>query len=179
VNTPVPMRERARALQMHRAGFVSRLGADAVDLVTAYFVFLLVLFTWGTVVFLLTPRKFSMPDPGPAASVIGVIVVQTVYLGIAWSGENRSVGKLLLGLRVVRSTGRRLSLARSLARAAFCTTIGQPGLLLVPFSRKNAAVHDLVFDTAVVYDWRSRTEHAGAADAAAGTGNDGPGALTA
>lgn len=147
-------RERAAALQGHRAGLISRLLADGIDLVAVVVVYFGLLVAWAVVVFLATNRAFEIPDLSPGAAAGLLFAVQVVYLAVGWSGTNRTVGKLLIGLRVTDSTGSPLTLPRGLARAVVCSVIGQPLLLWAAVSKKNAAVYDLFLHTAVLYEWR-------------------------
>ena len=74
-----------------------------------------------------------------------------------WAATGRSIGKQLFGLaRDQRATARDLGRWRACARAAWCTVFGIPSLLWAGVSSRNAAVHDIVFRTAVVHDWSER-----------------------
>jgi uncharacterized RDD family membrane protein YckC len=156
----------ARALQGHRAGFASRVVADAVDLGVAWVLGLSALLAAGVVRYLLTGPPLRLPvlpnwlDAGTG----GVIAV--FYLGLSWAATGRSVGKQIAGLRVVERDGGRLSLGRSFARAVLYVLF-PAGLLWILASRRNASVQDLVVGTVVVYDWAYHP-----ADEASSTGDD-------
>jgi uncharacterized RDD family membrane protein YckC len=156
----------ARALQGHRAGFASRVVADAVDLGVAWVLGLSALLAAGVVRYLLTGPPLRLPvlpnwlDAGTG----GVIAV--FYLGLSWAATGRSVGKQIAGLRVVKRDGGRLSLGRSFARAVLYVLF-PAGLLWILASRRNASVQDLVVGTVVVYDWAYHP-----ADEASSTGDD-------
>ncbi|WP_420036962.1 RDD family protein [Streptomyces sp. cg28] len=75
------------------------------------------------------------------------------YLGGAWALTGQSVGGRLMGVRVGDRAGRRLGLPRALLRAALSVSFPL-GLLWIPFSRRRAAVPDLVVRAAVHYDGR-------------------------
>ena len=142
----------ARALQGHRAGFASRVVADAIDLGVAWLLGLSALLAAGVVRYLLTGPPFRLPVlpnwlDGTAGAAIAV-----AYLALSWAATGRSVGKQIAGLRVVDRAGRRLSLWRSFFRALLYVLF-PVGLLWVLASRHNASVQDLVVGTAVVYDW--------------------------
>jgi len=145
-------------MQGRRAGIVSRLIADAVDLVAVVVWYVVLLSAFAVVRFLLTSSDLRLPRPGSTFNVIALFVVQVVYLGIGWSGTTRTVGKELLGLRVVRGDGRLLSRQSGFLRAVVCTVIGEPLLLWAAVSHRNAAVYDLWLDTAVVHDWRTSAQ---------------------
>jgi uncharacterized RDD family membrane protein YckC len=150
----------ARALQGHRAGFASRIVADAVDLGVIWLLGLSALLGGGVVKYLLTGPPFSLPvlpnwlDAGTG----GAIAV--VYLGLSWATTGRSVGKQVAGLRVVGRDGRRMTLWRSFARATLYVLF-PAGLLWILASRRNASVQDLVLGTAVLYDWAYHPAEAG------------------
>ena len=69
-------------------------------------------------------------------------------LGLA----GRTLGKQMMGLRVVCSDGSRLRLLRAFLRAVLCATFF-PVLLLALVNRRNRGLEDVVFGTVVVYDW--------------------------
>jgi uncharacterized RDD family membrane protein YckC len=142
----------ARALQGHRAGFASRVVADAIDLGVAWLLGLSALLAAGVVRYLLTGPPLRLPVlPNWLDGVAGAAVAVT-YLALSWAATGRSVGKQIAGLRVVDRTGHRLSLWRAWSRAVLYVLF-PAGLLWVLASRRNASVQDLILGTAVVYDW--------------------------
>jgi uncharacterized RDD family membrane protein YckC len=142
----------ARALQGHRAGFASRIVADAVDLGVIWLLGLSALLGGGVVKYLLTGPPFSLPVLPNWLDVSTGAAIAVAYLGLSWGGTGRSVGKQVAGLRVVHRAGRRLSLWRSFARAALYVLF-PIGLLWILASRRNASIQDLVVGSVVVYDW--------------------------
>lgn len=92
------------------------------------------------------------------ASVLGSLVAflalaAAVYFTLAHALMGASIGKWVLGLRVVDGRGRRPSPARCAVRAAFSIVgVGVVGLgvLLALFNRSGRALHDLVAGTTVV-----------------------------
>jgi uncharacterized RDD family membrane protein YckC len=142
----------ARALQGHRAGFASRVVADAVDLGVAWLLGLSALLAAGVVRYLVTGPPLRLPVlPNWLDGVAGAAIAVT-YLALSWAATGRSVGKQIAGLRVVDRTGHRLSLWRAWSRAVLYVLF-PAGLLWVLASRRNASVQDLIVGTAVVYDW--------------------------
>ena len=73
--------------------------------------------------------------------------------------SGRTLGMTLLGLRVVRDDGSGLdgkhAIVRVLAFPLSILTLGI-GFLLILLRRDRCALHDLIADTAVVYDWNLR-----------------------
>ena len=101
---------------------------------------------WGS-------RRSSFPRVSGIFTLVAFPITEAVYLAITWSKSGRSVGKKIVGLRVVRNEGVPLGLRRSTPRAILCALWGGPSLLWSAFSSRNAAVHDLVLHTTVVHDW--------------------------
>jgi uncharacterized RDD family membrane protein YckC len=169
---------RARRLRGRRAGIVSRIIADGIDLVTAAAILFGLLLAFSIVRYMASGDSFRLPRVGALFTAVWLPVVQIVYLAAAWSTSGRSLGKDIVGLRVVRNDGRRLGRGRAIARAVVCTLFGGPSLLWAMVSKRNAAVHDLVLNTAVVYDWpdtrarRRQAEAAAAVELDAGTDTD-------
>ncbi|MFI0235866.1 RDD family protein [Streptomyces sp. NPDC016845] len=75
------------------------------------------------------------------------------YLGGSWATTGQTVGDRLLGVRVGDRAGGRLGMPRSLLRAVLSVSFPL-GLLWVPFSRRRAAVQDLIARSGVRYDGR-------------------------
>ncbi|MBK5288065.1 MAG: RDD family protein [Acidimicrobiia bacterium] len=144
--------DQAAALQGGRAGFVSRVIADAIDLVVVEVIFLAILLGVGTVRFLLTRRNFSVAAPDLWVTAVAQWLILVIYLTTTWSSTGRSVGKSVLGLRVLDRAGRQLTTLRAFLRAVFCAVF-YPTLLWIFVSRRNAALHDILLGTQVRYDW--------------------------
>ena len=88
-------------------------------------------------------------------SFFSIFVVYLAYAWVLHGTTGRTVGKLILGLRVVTVDGRDLSAGRALVRSLgfvlSCLTFGI-GFLIIPFGRRKQALHDFLADTCVVYD---------------------------
>jgi uncharacterized RDD family membrane protein YckC len=147
------MRERAATMQGTRAGIVSRIGADAIDLGIVFVLYFSALVVFAGVRYLASRHSFDVPQASPIVNAIAILCVQIVYLTVGWSGERRTVGKALVGLRVVTDKGRELSLRRGFVRALVCSIIGEPLLLWAAVSSRNAALYDPPLHTAVIYRW--------------------------
>jgi uncharacterized RDD family membrane protein YckC len=148
-----PIRQpEAKTLQGHRAGFVSRIFADAIDLGVIWALGLSALLFAGVVRYLLTGPPFRTPVlPSWLAAAAGT-VIGVLYLASGWAATGRTVGKQVAGLRVTDRSGGRLTLRRALVRAVLCLAF-PAGLLWILVSRRNASVQDLLVRTVVVYDW--------------------------
>jgi len=147
--------DAAQGLQGRRAGLISRFLADAADLGVALLIVLAGYMVVAVTRFLLRPRKFSWPSPHPSFSFGLVWVVLVFYLAFGWSGTGRTVGKQLLGLRVVNFRGERLRFGVAFLRALLCAAVPIT-LFWCAVSSANRDVADIVFRTSVVYDWKVR-----------------------
>jgi uncharacterized RDD family membrane protein YckC len=147
---------RARDLQGHRAGFVSRLVAGAIDGAVIFAVFVGILLVVGVLRFLLTDESLHLPRPDPWVSVVVIGVVGLAVLSTAWSGSGRTIGDDVVGLRVVTATGSELSSRRALVRALLVVATAGLVLFTALVSRRNNGVHDWLCRTTVIYDWRPR-----------------------
>lgn len=146
--------ERAEALQGGNAGFVSRVTADAIDFLVVQVIYFAILIGIAVVRFLITRRNFSVTAPDVIVTVIGQWIILVLYLGSSWSSTGRTIGKSVLGLRVSGLSGNTLGPVRAFTRALFCATL-YPSLLWILVSRRNAALHDVLLRTEVLYDWHS------------------------
>ncbi|MBK9178629.1 MAG: RDD family protein [Acidimicrobiales bacterium] len=140
-----------------RAGIVTRVAANALDWFVVFGVWVTAVLGWELFWALVTGGKVGFSSPPAWVSVIGVPLVLFVYLGGAWAATGKTLGKQLVGLRVLRASGQRLKPGRAFLRAALCLFVpGTPGLMWATVSRKNASWQDLMLRTAVVYDWHQR-----------------------
>jgi uncharacterized RDD family membrane protein YckC len=152
--TTITPTARARAHQGQRAGLVSRLAADLIDIVLVLVlgVVLLALVAGVRALFSHGFDFLTIPQPG-RGSAAGALLL--VYLWFGWGLNGRTVGKMALGLRAVRADGGDLSPSRAFARALLYILF-PVGFLWVAVSGRNASVQDLLLRTAVVHDWGTR-----------------------
>jgi uncharacterized RDD family membrane protein YckC len=143
----------AERLQGGRAGFVSRVAADGVDFLIVELIYFGVLVGIAVVRFLISRKDFSVVAPDVWVTVIAQWFIIVMYLGTNWASTGRSVGKIMLGLQVLRADDTPLSPRRAFLRALLCATFW-PSLLWIFVSRRNAALHDVALHTKVVYSWR-------------------------
>lgn len=144
--------QRALELQGRRAGFVSRAVASGVDVLLV-----LCLYVGGYVIgsiawdlFFSASVSVSVPPHWLNESIVWVILVG--YLTIGWGTAGRTLGKQMMGLRVLRSDGSRLRLPRAFLRALLCASFF-PVLVLALVDRRNRGLEDVAFGTVVAYDW--------------------------
>ncbi|MFH8487426.1 RDD family protein [Streptomyces longisporoflavus] len=135
------------------AGIVSRGVAAVLDVLVLVAACFAVQAGVGCVRLLVTGPPFRFPEPSLWLSGLSGWVLAVLYLACSWAAIGRTAGDRLMGLRVTDRAGARLGLPRSLLRAALCVTFPL-GLVWIPFSRRRAALQDLVVVSAVRYDWR-------------------------
>jgi uncharacterized RDD family membrane protein YckC len=146
-------RSRAQTASGRRAGLVSRLLVAGVDFLVVTAILFGLFLSFGIAKYLLGADSVDLPATGWMRTGIAWPTVEFLYLSAAWSLTGRSFGKQLFGLRAINGDGARLGRWRACARALWCTFFGIPSLLWAGVSSRNAAVHDIVLRTAVVYDW--------------------------
>jgi len=159
--SPVP--HEARPYQGQPAGVVTRLVAGVLDGLVVGIVLLAGYFGVAGLIFLVHPRGFSFPELGVFFSVASVLAVAFVYLTVFWALSGRTYGYLVMGLRVVRGSDRRLGLGGAAARS-FLVVLFPIGLFWVPVGRSNRSLQDLVVGTRVIYDWQQRTPEVSASE---------------
>jgi uncharacterized RDD family membrane protein YckC len=142
-----------RDQQGSNAGVVSRSLADIVDAIVVALILVAGYLVFSAALFVIRPRTFSFPSPGPFAGLLIGAVVAIAYLSFGWVVTGRTPGKQLAGLRVVGERGQPLDLLTALLRATLYVVF-PIGLLWSAFSSRNASAQDLLLRTSVVYDWR-------------------------
>jgi uncharacterized RDD family membrane protein YckC len=144
--------------QGHYAGAASRFAAYAIDVVLISGLYLIGLAAASFAASIIVGHSVTWHKNSPVAIAV-YVAWAFIYFAYSWSADGRTPGMALLGLRVVRSTGARLSGRRALARTlAFPLSFLVCGLgfalILVQHDRR--ALHDLIADTVVVYAWDAR-----------------------
>ncbi len=142
----------------HYAGFVSRLGAFIVDVGIIVLIFAVAGDVIEYLVNAVSDHHFTFSQI-PILSITLLVVLSFAYCAYPLAMSGRTLGMTLLGLRVVRDDGSGLNgkhaIVRVLAFPLSILTLGI-GILLILLRRDRCALHDLIADTAVVYDWNSR-----------------------
>jgi uncharacterized RDD family membrane protein YckC len=113
---------KARALQAKRAGLASRIAADAIDWGIVVAIYVGILFGIALFEYFIGSGKFDVPRPAPGVTLTSQWVIAVLYLTAGWSGSARTVGKSLMGLRVVTNSGQPLRPRRAFFRALICAT---------------------------------------------------------
>jgi len=111
---------------------------------------------------------FLLAGADPAGSTGSVVLIQVVSnligigIGVAYfagfhsSASMATLGKMAIGIKVVRSSGERISFLRGLGRyfALFVSSITLGiGFFMAGFTERKRALHDMLCDTLVVDKW--------------------------
>lgn len=146
--------KEVREYQGERAGIVSRLLANILDVAVAAGIVVGLFLGYLAVLFLLDPTRSSYPTPQNLWLWLVVVGswVSVAYFTASWATTGRTLGNHVLGLRVVNFRGRRLTWPGAFLRACFCVYF-PIGLLWVLISRQNRSLQDTVMRTSVIYDW--------------------------
>jgi len=146
--------ERGQQLQGVRAGFASRAVASGTDVVLVLCIYVLgvimVSIAWD--LFISKSKSISVAAPPRWLNGLLAWILLVVYLTAGWWSTGRTLGKQMMGLRVVRSDGSPLRFPRALFRALLCASFF-PALLLALVNRRNRGLEDVALRTVVIYDW--------------------------
>jgi uncharacterized RDD family membrane protein YckC len=154
------MPKEARDLQGERAGFVSRVLAAGIDVVLVFLVVLGTVALVWMLSFLINPVSVTTPavsGDGARIPQVGAIILYGYFLNwlywtVCWATSGRTLGNLVMGLKVVNFRGKHMSWGGAAVRSLFCTTF-PIGLLWVVVSGANRSVQDVVIRSSVMYDW--------------------------
>lgn len=136
------------------AGFVTRLAAFVIDG--------LVIVGFNTVLGFIVNFVIDLVQPGQYGVLIaaGLTILTSTsfyllyYLGL-WMLAGQTLGKALMGVRIVRTDGERLRLRNAVIRLAamWLSAILFLGYLMVLVDSRRQALHDKLARTMVVYTW--------------------------
>ncbi len=143
--------------QGDRAGFVSRAVAAGIDVVLVFLTVLGTIAVLWMLSFIVDPGtdggSFGDSRVPPVVLMIGYgYALNVLYWTVGWATSGRTIGNLVMGLRVVNYKGRHPRWIGAFLRAVFCTVFPF-GLLWVIVSGANRSVQDVVIRTSVIYDW--------------------------
>lgn len=151
-------RSDRRSVSGHFTGPMSRAAAGALDILV-----ITTLYTVGYAGVSLLWSAFTgsslSGDRSTPLAIAGMALWAFLYVFVSLAVAGRTVGKAVVGLRVVRSDG-----GTPAVRKIFLRTLVQPfsaallmlGYLPVLLQKEHRSVHDLIAGTAVVYDWGDR-----------------------
>jgi uncharacterized RDD family membrane protein YckC len=140
-------------------GPLTRLLAVAIDAAVVGFGYTLLIAGAVFVLGLIAPG-FELPRTSGVVYGISLLMWSLLYLWVSYVVFGKTIGKTVLGLRVVSADGHatmagRQSLIRVLTYPLSFLFLGV-GLLGVVFNPQRQAWHDRLAGTTVVYDWGSR-----------------------
>lgn len=165
------------SLRGYAAGFVTRYIAFLIDVaLIAAVAFLVVTTTRLTLTFFGLDRLLGLVRDSVTwltdASALGVVLrwvvtvaggflTFSVYSVLSWLLVGKTVGKAVMGLRVVGQDGRRLTLRQAIIRSLGYYASALPlfvGFLSVLVDDRRQAWHDRLAKTIVVYEWDAQYE---------------------
>jgi uncharacterized RDD family membrane protein YckC len=147
--------DRWRLLNSY-AGAVSRLIGYVIDSIVVTGSFAVGAFIFEYVASTVLPVEVDLSDT-PIVAGIALGIWAFTYFTYALAATGRTVGKALVGTRVVRADGSDLRAGRAALRVLVTplslVLLGIP-LLLVVLRADRRALHDLIADTCEIYWWR-------------------------
>ncbi|MGB3699450.1 MAG: RDD family protein [Gordonia sp. (in: high G+C Gram-positive bacteria)] len=132
------------------AGIVSRAIAAVIDAVVVVTVLGVGYLATSFIIFTRDVTDFVFPQIGLWFTTTGFLVTSVLYLMVCWSMSGRTVGNVLMGLRVIRANGEPLHFAQIGPRAVLCVVF-PVGLFWVALSSKRLSLQDALLRTRVVY----------------------------
>jgi uncharacterized RDD family membrane protein YckC len=145
----------ARPYQGTAAGVVTRVAANAIDVLVVVTTLVGGYVGFVAFRFIVAPRNFRVPAPTVQWAIVGFFTGLVLYLTAAWWISGRTPGDHVMGIRVVTGQRRRLGLLRALARALLYAAF-PIGLLWCAVDPKRRSLQDLVLRTSVIHDWLPR-----------------------
>jgi uncharacterized RDD family membrane protein YckC len=145
----------------HYAGAVTRFGAFLVDALLSVGVFNIGVAALSWILSLFTGVDLPTRDAAVWWS-IPLAAWLFVYFWYCYSLSGKTPGKALLGLRVVRGDGADVDGGHAAVRVLAFPLSWIPfglGFAGIVVGRRRRALHDVLADTAVVYDFDARAAH--------------------
>lgn len=136
---------------MTNAGVVSRGLAALVDMLVVLVTMGLLYLGLALTTLLVNPTSVRFPAPNLIFSTAVTAVVSALYLTACWTLSGRTLGAILLGIRVTARSAERLGVAVAIVRAVACVLF-PIGLLWVSVDRRRRSIQDIVLGSRVIYD---------------------------
>jgi uncharacterized RDD family membrane protein YckC len=140
------------------AGRGARLGGAIVDTLIAMVVILPIFFATGV----FSAMSTGQPQPGGAMQFLlqNVLpsILMVVYEGLMLTSRGQTLGKMAMGIKVVRADGSDISAGQAWGRAVSRALMGLTQILglvdvLMVFSKPRTTLHDRIAKTVVV-NWK-------------------------
>ncbi|MBD0862316.1 RDD family protein [Gordonia sp. zg691] len=143
---------RAHAVQDRdkNAGIVSRGFGAFLDLLVVWTILGAGYAGLSLMRFAVSVSEFSMPKVDLIFTTTGFVVVSVLYLATCWEVSGRTLGSVVMGLRVVNKNGERIRPAVAVLRAVICTLFAI-GLAWAIVDRRRRSVADVLLRTRVIY----------------------------
>ncbi|MGB3301165.1 RDD family protein [Gordonia sp. (in: high G+C Gram-positive bacteria)] len=132
------------------AGIVTRVIAAVIDCFVIIAALGIGYLITAFILFSIKGTRFSFPEVSWWFTTTTFFASSFVYLVVCWSITGRTIGNVLMGLRVVRISGRRLHFVQILLRAA-AYLMFPFGLFWVALSPRRLSLQDALLRTKVVY----------------------------
>ena len=132
------------------AGIVSRGAGAVIDLIVVLVIMSAIYLGVVMARLLYNVHDFSMPSTNGFFTVGAFIVVSIIYLATCWAVSGRTLGSVVMGIRVVNRKGDRVRPSVAALRAVICVFFAI-GLLWAGVDTKRRSVADLILRTRVVY----------------------------
>jgi len=133
------------------AGIVSRGLAALADMLVVLVTMGLLYLGLALTTLLVNPTSFRFPAPNLIFSTAVTAVVSALYLTACWTLSGRTLGAILLGIRVTGRSAERLGVAVAIVRAVACVLF-PIGLGWVAVDRQRRSIQDIVLGSRVIYD---------------------------
>jgi len=167
-----PKTNPPKTLQGQYAGFVSRLVAYVIDLLVVIATIIIVgitadlilrFFRLSEIIDTLLTSGNALGDALRFLTYLGSIAfISFSYFVLIWTfTAGQSVGKVIMGVRIVPIDGTKITIWRSIVRYVaflFSAILLFLGLLWVLISDNRQGWHDKVARTYVIYDWPARED---------------------
>ncbi|MBX7159911.1 MAG: RDD family protein [Acidimicrobiia bacterium] len=154
----VQMRDDATKVG-HYAGPASRLAAYVLDVAISSVVYAVAIAATVFLINLVLGTDISEDSLPGWVWLAALGIWLALYYGYCWAAAAKTPGMALVGVRIVRRDGSELSPGRGIARCAAYPlsflTLGL-GFVGIVIGREHRALHDVIADTTVVYDWDAR-----------------------
>jgi len=153
------MTPRVGQVSGHYAGAFTRLAAFVVDWLIILAVYGFILASAQFVLELLAGLEVDLSAADPIWYWVGFVAWAFVYMVFGLAITGRTIGKGLVGLKVVTREGAPISPGRAAVRVIVMplsfALLGL-GFLGIILGRERRALHDVISGCAVVYDWGDR-----------------------
>jgi len=103
------------------------------------------------------PVELHLEDNAPLAAAIALGVWSFVYFAYSLATTGRTIGKAIVGTRVVRKDGSALGATRAILRVlatVLSFAILCLGFVFILIRKDRRALHDLIAGSCEVYSWR-------------------------